>query len=388
MPEDRPRSPGRRRATLRTKLLLSVGSVLVTIGLLEAGLWLLWPHPPVPSPVVHRFLPSWTAIGPAPRTLRVDPGPLSGVTPGPVDNVFNSYGYLFSEERRQRASDDEVRVAVVGGSTVECSMLQPDRRWSAVLERLLAERLGRPVAVLNLGISAQDTRTHLATTAHMVTGLDVDVCVYMIGTNDLGTITSSVHPMLLSDAFLPKRRWSRLLKDLLRQTQISRHLHHLRSGGGDGRGGDGDLPYFHAAAALQRSLPLAPEPVVANEAGLANYARNVVSLAGLCKEHGVVPVFTTQPSMFPPEPTAEQRLAYWGCHDGIHRITAENFTALLRTVNERLQRTCTARSYPCIDLDAAVPKGLGHFYDQVHFNEAGAVRVAEALVEPVVALLE
>ncbi len=375
--------PAKRRTSLGRKLLLAMGSALATLTLLEGGLRLFCPLPPAAADRVHRYLPSWTAIGPAPRTLRTDPGTLHGVTPGIVDNAFNRFGFLYPEERHQRREAAELRIAVVGGSTVECSMLAPSKRWPAVLETELQARLARPVTVLNLGLSAQDTRTHLATTSHIVTDLDVDACVFLVGTNDLGMVTSSNHPMLENDAFLPPPRWSRMVTNLLNDTQIARHLRVLR----EPRQGEGTTPYFAKAAAFQASLPPLAEDLRATATGLDHYARNVVTLAGICKEHGIAVLFTTQPCMFPPDPTPEQLRVYWGCHTGTHRISANNFVALLAVANERLRSTCAQHDYPCVDLASAVPKGLDWFYDQVHFNEAGARRVAEALVEPVCSLL-
>lgn len=374
----------RSKAPLRKKLLLAVASFFMTLALLEGCLWLLHPLPGAGERRLHRYLPTWTAMGPAPRTLRTNPGPLHGVTPGVVQSTLNSYGYLYPEQRHRRSSADELRVAVVGGSTVECGMLAPDKRWPAVLEDLLQQKLARPVTVLNLGVSAQGTRTHLATTSHIVTDLDVDACVYMIGANDLGTITSSNHPMLDSSAFYARQRPLRGLQRMLRVTQTSRHLRYFREQIAESH----SEPYFAEEAALQASLPTRPDDVQATATGLAHYARNVTSLAGICKEHGIEVLFTTQPGMFPAEPTPEQLQVYWGCHTGSHSISPQNFMAMLATANAHLREICDARGYACVDLDREVPEGLEWFYDQVHFNEAGARRVAEALVAPLCVALE
>jgi lysophospholipase L1-like esterase len=368
-------------ARWRRRLLLAVLSPLFALGLLEAALWLLAPLPALPASRLHRFLPSWNAIGPAPRQVIVDPGRLHGVTPGTVAIEWNEFGYLFPIDRRRRAAADELRIAVVGGSTVECAMLAPGRRATAVLEQLLRDATGRPVTVLNLGVSAQDTRTHLATMAHVATDLDLDICVFVLGTNDLGIATSGNQPMLDGSAFTPWPRWTRALRQALLSTQIGRHLQRLRE-----RPASLTEPYFAAAARRQAALPVRPTPVLPDPHGLDHFARNVRTLAGICRAHGIRPLFATQPSMFPPEPTPEQLAVYWGCDTGAHAISAANFTALLAAVNERLLATCADAGVPCVDLAAAIPKGLECFYDQVHWNEAGARRVAAALLGPLLAL--
>lgn len=374
----------RPRAPLRKKVLLAIGTFVFTIGLLEGCLWLFAPLPPIAPDRQHEFLPSWTEIAPAPRVLVADPGPLPGVTPGAVKLVINRFGFLYPQSAHQRASQDELRIAVVGGSTVECSMLAADKRWPEVLQRNLRQKLDRPVTVLNLGISAQDTRTHLATTSHVVTDLDVDVCVYMLGANDLGIVTSGEHPMLKPDAFLPRPTWSRLIKNTMRHLQIARHLHRMQRVTEAFR----TEPYFAEAAAEQAALPPLIQPVQTTDEGLAHYARNVRSLAGICREHGIEVLFATQPCMFGDDPTPEERRNFWGCHTGTHALTTDNFRQLLATTNDTLRETCTQGGYPCLDMDEHVPTGFAGFYDQVHFNEAGAEHVARALVAPILALLE
>ena len=125
-PEHAPAAP-RRRATLRSRWLLAAGATLATLALLEGALWLLHPLPAMPGKRAHKYLPSYSAWG-GPRTVRSDPGPLAGVTPGLVENTTNSLGFLFPEERRRRTDASELRIAVVGGSTVECGMLAADKR--------------------------------------------------------------------------------------------------------------------------------------------------------------------------------------------------------------------------------------------------------------------
>lgn len=74
-------------------------------------------------------------------------------------------------------------------------------------------------------------------------------------------------------------------------------------------------------------------------------------------------------------------------HIVTHAITPANFIILLATINDTLLSTCKQHGYACVDMDSKVPKGFASFYDQVHFNEAGAQHVAEALIEPVRSLL-
>lgn len=375
-------TPRPARSRLRRRLLLATLAAVATLGLLEGTLAWLHPLPPSPTARWHKFLPTWCVARPG-HAVWIDAGPLQGVAPGLVENAWNELGFQFPLERQRRMSPDEVRIAAVGGSTTECGALAADKRWTAVLERQLHDRLGRPVTVLNLGVSAQDTRTHLQTTSHVVTALDVDVCIYLIGANDLGLTTGTGLPLRGESCLYPRPRWTRWLQDLWQDTQLARHLTWARRASTATR----TEPYFAAAAAEQAALPVCDPPMEATTEGLANYARNVTSLIGLCTAHDIQPLFVTQPTMFTATPSAAELAVYWGCHDGRRGISAANLVALLDHANEHLEATCAARGVACVDAASRMPHGFTAFYDQVHLNENGARLFAEQLLEPVSELL-
>ena len=49
--------------------------------------------------------------------------------------------------------------------------------------------------------------------------------------------------------------------------------------------------------------------------------------------------------------------------------------------NAALLQVCKDRGVECIDLASLLPKDLTTFYDDEHFNENGAARVAEIVAE-------
>lgn len=49
--------------------------------------------------------------------------------------------------------------------------------------------------------------------------------------------------------------------------------------------------------------------------------------------------------------------------------------------NETLSKVCRAQHVECIDLASLLPKDTSVFYDDIHFNEEGADKVAEILAQ-------
>lgn len=363
------------------RLLLALAAAVATLALLEAALWAIDPLPPPPRRLMHRFLPNYHAMAPAPRVIEFDPGPLPDVTPGVRQWQVNRWGFFYPEDKRRRAAPDELRIATIGGSTVECSTLPQDRTWPALVEQLLARELpGRPVTVLNLGLSAMGIRTHLATTSQLVTGLDVDLVVFMLGANDLGRASAGDEPLLSPDSFYEAPSLSRQLRAWWHGTQIGRHLAAFRE---RTERTPRTTPYFQEQADRLAALPELPEPLRLSDEALAAYGRDLVTLAGICREHGIAVLFTTQPTMLTATPTAAERATIWGHESDGHRVAPANFVALLDALNQQLLATCRARDYACIDLATMLPKGLSCFFDPVHFTETGARRVAELLLPQV-----
>jgi len=344
---------------------------------------------------VHRFLPGWNVYAgwfgdTPPFSKTFITGPLSGVSTTQVEFSVNRFGFPYAEGQIARKSDQEVRIGVIGGSTVECAALEQGKRWPQVLERLLSQAFpGRSVTVLNLGVSGQDTRTHLATVAQHAVKLDLNYLVFMLGANDLFRAGLTSDPLERDDAFLSQE--CRCVKSFLLRFQLVRRLHvvyrrwtgteyYLSTEGTD-------QPYFAAGAREKMSLPVLPtaRKNISRQA-LQDYEMNIVSLAALAVGHDITPIFTTQPMLWKPVMTASEEAVDWlggtVMRDGSrYRFPASEKARALEALNQHLLKTCSKRHLKCIDLEKRIPRSLQFFYDPVHLNEAGAEGVARHVAE-------
>lgn len=343
---------------------------------------------------VHLFLPGWNAFGgwfgkTPPFSVTFLTGPLIGVSTTQVLFSVNRYGFPYDEAKAVRRANEYLRIGVIGGSTVECAALEQGKRWPDVLERLLTqEGRTRSVTVLNLGVSGQDTRTHLATVAQHAVKLDLDYLVFMLGANDLSR-ADPADPLDREDSFVSQE--CRCVKHFMMNFQLARRLrviynryrgteYYLSSEGTD-------RPYFAERAGEKLSLPILPTAKKdISPKALDDYEKNIISLSALALAHQITPIFTTQPMLWKPVMNSSEEAVDWLAgtvvSDGRrYRLASSEQARSLETLNRYLLETCTKRHLKCIDLEKVIPRSLQFFYDSVHLNEVGAENVARHITD-------
>ncbi len=386
-----------------TRLISKITLVLILMLIACEALLHLFPLPDPYSLLrtseasrVHLFLPGWNAFGDwfgktPPFKITYHTGPLIGVATTDVEFSVNRYGFPYDEGKSTRKEKDEIRIGVVGGSTVECSALEKRKRWPDVLERLLASKTKtRTVTVLNLGVSGQDTRTHLATVAQHAVKLDLDYLIFMLGANDLSR-TDPADPLNREDAFISQEHL--IVKPFLMKFQLARRLRVLynnRMGTGFyADAGTEDRPYFAVRAREKLRMPILPtakKDILAQ--AMDDYEKNIISLTALAVAHKISPIFTTQPMLWKPVMSSREEAVDWLAgtvlSDGRnYRVPPSEQARALEALNRRLLDTCSRRHLTCIDLEKKIPRSLQFFYDSVHLNEAGAEGVASHVAESI-----
>ena len=347
------------------------------MALLVAELALRW----LGSDRYYLWLPNYTT------TLTLEPGVMPGV--GGIAHIrINSQGIRGPEWSADRSR--EYRILAVGGSTTECLNLDQDKTWPALLQSDLRNTAdGRNVSVGNLGKAGLNSRDHLGLMRLAIDQYDIDLIVMLVGGNDMIhrlLQDSSYDPFFIKDEgryldwlsdrfamvplsmerslfkFAALRRLARRAKDIAKSIIQDREGHWLIK-----------LRALRQQASVVDELP----PL---GSGLSEYERNVQLIVEEAHRRTLRIVFLTQPTMWKPDMLDYERNLLWmGWRPDDRFYSTGALTKAMDSYNKRLLATCNRLNLECVDLAARLPRTAEFFYDDMHFTEAGAQRVADEL---------
>lgn len=376
MPSERARRPRKPVA----RLLLVAGGITAAVLVAELVLRLIstvsYPYSVWP-PGLH-------------KVFRPDPRILPGISG--ESRFWTSSAGLRGDEF---SSDQRYRILVFGGSAAECLYLDQDEAWPQILQQRLAQAARVPVWVGNAAMSGRSSRHHVVQAQYLLPQYPrVDAILLFVGVNDFlkrleaGDRYDPDPPReeLMRWAFFQRPfGWSvdatAIARLYARHQAMRRFQREPLFQDDEGRVYARWRNHRRAATRLLNELP---DLTVA----LAAYARNLNAVVDLARAAGVEVVLVTQPSLWRPHLTPQERDLLWTGGVGNYRYSkvreyysVEALAAGMSRFNERLLEVCRERAVPCIDLAPRIPKDTRAFYDDVHFNERGARAVADALFD-------
>ena len=115
---------------------------------------------------------------------------------------------------------------------------------------------------------------------------------------------------------------------------------------------------------------------------LAEYRRDLGAAADAAARTGVRLVLATQPALWQRDlPPDLEALTWFGWSQTPAYYATADLAETLNRYNAVLLSVCRERGLDCVDLAAQLPKDTTVFYDDCHFNEEGARRVAKLLAD-------
>lgn len=292
------------------------------------------------------------------KKVLIDP-PVNGLEKE-VKYSTNSLGFRGPEapDNREAATS----ILSVGGSTTECSLLSDDSTWTARLYTDLKKDFPG-VWMNNAGLDGCSSYGHLILMRDYIVKLKPDYVLFLVGINDL--VKSSFNN---EDGFLIKRKeawWRSLIKKSELITTLSNVVSALRSQKADvAHGFD---PYAYKSNDLNKLDSTKRKETEAVLGGLiTDYISRIDKLTEICRSNGITPVFITQPKF-------DDSSAYsW---------------KVMQRYNDALAEYCQKKGLYCIDLGNKLPKDVRYYYDQIHYTNAGAAKIAEILKPELIKIL-
>jgi lysophospholipase L1-like esterase len=277
---------------------------------------------------------------------------------------------------------DALRIFAIGGSTTECLSLDDNATWPHLLQEGLSKQLGKPVQVVNTGVSGSRARYHL-TTLHYVLDLHPSAVIILVGANDwvrqiqrhFGTL-----PLWLEDIQLKHTLLGLALQRGIATVAGMFTTHDMEAEVPVDRGVD--------VRRWQHSLDRPDKRRFTPDAVEPGYADYLERISALCHEAKLTCIFVTQPTAYSLEASEAIRATFW-MTPGFKSYTLplEDMIRIAALYNRFLTDFARQHGDKVCDLASALAPSFDNFYDDEHYNTNGARNVADYLVPCVAAAL-
>ncbi len=296
---------------------------------------------------------------------------------------------------RERAPDDALSILCVGGSTTACEYLSDGETWPDLLGSELSETVGETVWVGNAGTSGQRAIDHVTTLGQLLDPLaPLDAVVVLAGINDASHVvlhrgTPPADPPPASGGQLARVFAVRPLEPALwplSRTALAQALHRLRRARWDAAALED--PEGSAYATRRELRDRGPELELAlnlEPAFERAYREHLEWCVLATRRRGATAVLVTQPTLWSTEDASALDRCWFGWVDALPWDGPTGYVRLevLRTVLSRLNSATRAAAATTgallVDLERSLDGDASAFYDDCHFTEAGAARVAEEI---------
>jgi lysophospholipase L1-like esterase len=380
-----------RAARVRIGVSVTVIGLSVIVGLVLAEVVARLKFPP---PTRHYVWPPDATL-----EFRPDRSVIAGV--GDVARyAMNSWGVRGEEP----TAGGEPRILMIGGSAVECIYLDQAKSFPALAEaRINARAGGRRVWIGNAGKSGLNSKDHVRQLGDLLADYPgIDAVMVMTGVNDLGAALRADDPREFArpvpEATLRSRIYYaypeiRAAAPFIRRAglwQVARRAGLLRE-----RLFPSEKVRETATGAIvatwrahRRSAPRVRETIPDLAPVLAAQRGTLGAMVDLARARGTRLILVSQPAIWRADLPRDLADLLWmgGVGTYMEEPGHEYYSpgALARALdsfNGTLLSVARERGVEALDLAAMIPRDAGVFFDDCHFHEAGAARVADRIAD-------
>jgi hypothetical protein len=290
----------------------------------------------------------------------------------------NSLGFRGPEKPEN--FDEVESIIAVGGSTTECYFVSDDKVWTKVLQDSL--RKTQPgVWVNNAGLNGHSTFGHKILLRDHVSKLKPKKIIFLTGINDIGREDlGDFDKAMLRGNYVTssKSKVKNVLKTAANNSEVINLIYNVSKA----------LDAKDKHIFIDRVLELNPKDtlllsdfyikkrVEEQDNFVKNYTDRVTDLHNMCVENGIEPIFMTQPYLFGigTDPVTGTDLAKYKLSDNRN---GELVWKQLEKYNAALRKYCIDNNLFLIDLANELPKSNKYFYDEMHYTNAGSIRIGQ-----------
>ncbi|MGQ0708557.1 MAG: SGNH/GDSL hydrolase family protein [Rhodoferax sp.] len=271
-----------------------------------------------------------------------------------------------------------IRVFAIGGSTTEQIFLDDSKTWTALLQNQLQASLGRDVEVINAGFSGPRAEQHYYT-FRQIRQYSPDVVLFLMGINDWNR-------HIKERALLPE--WLPDLTSIdFRESLLFIGLKSLRERKNSQAPAATPTPtlriedgsYYSAQNdSLSRPIVRRFQPKNVSE----NYQLWLEKIAVLCRGSNIKCMFINQPVAYQDRISQELKSRLWMTPPNeSYTLPLEDLHSIANLYNKWLLDFSRKNSIESCNLSDKISPTTDYFYDDCHYNERGASRVATEIAQ-------
>lgn len=298
--------------------------------------------------------------------------------------VHNKNSIGFRGEEKPENYEEVESIIAIGGSTTECYFVSDDKVWTQVLQDSL--RKNQPDTwVNNAGLNGHSTFGHKILLRDHVAKLKPKKVIFLTGINDISREDlGDFDKAMLQGNYVTssKSKIKNFLKTAANNSEVINLIYNISKA----------LDAQEKQIFIDRVLELNPKDTLALSESFVkqqvdeqrkfvnSYIQRIANLHKTCDESGIEPIFMTQPYLFGNgiDPVTGTDLAKYKLGENRN---GELVWRQLEEYNKALRKYCTENDIFLIDLANQLPKSNAYFYDEMHYTNAGSIRIGQIVAE-------
>lgn len=305
-------------------------------------------------------------------------GGLPGIS-GEQHITTDKHGFRTNRPVAYNQKSTMPRIFAIGGSTTEDIFLDDKATWTYLAAEKLSARLGQPVEMINTGVSGLRARHHLAT-LRTIAAFHPDLVIFMIGVNDWNHHIREHFKYLdagKDETWRPDWLKGLYLRNSFAGLALQALLTSHMSAGVPAKRLETGSYFTPQRGSLDRKIRVRFYPKDVSPA----YAKTINRIMKECSIAQFACLFLTQPHGYQDGASKKFRDSFWMTPPNrSYTLDLPSLNHVASMYNRFLLRTAQKAGHSACDIAAGMAPSFRNFYDDVHFNEAGARQVAALLL--------